>query len=62
MAKKKQEGYAIATLQIIFASIRSFFEIHYFPLRMRIGDYPKGDGNGVKRASKRSHTSRKNYS
>ena len=39
--KKKQDGYAVATQQIAFASIRSFFEIHYFPLRMRRGDYPK---------------------
>jgi integrase len=52
IAKKKQEGYATATLQLMFASIRSFFEIHYFPLIMRRGDYPKGDSNGVKRATK----------
>ena len=52
IAEKKKEGYAIATLQIIYASIRSFFEIHYFPLRMRRGDYPKGDSEGVKRATK----------
>ncbi len=36
----------------MYASIRSFFEIHYFPLRIRRGDYPKGDSNGVKRATK----------
>lgn len=52
LALKRNEGYAPATQQIIFASIRSFFEIHYFPLRMRRGDYPKGDSNGVKRATK----------
>ena len=52
IGKKKEEGYAIATQQIYFASIRSFFEIHYFPLIMRRGDYPKGDSNGVKRATK----------
>jgi site-specific recombinase XerD len=52
LAKKKEEGYATATLQIIFASIRSFFEIQYFPLRMRRNDYPKGDSNGVRRATK----------
>jgi integrase len=51
ISKKKAEGYAIATQQIYFASIRSFFEIHYFPLIMRRGDYPKGDSNGVKRAT-----------
>jgi hypothetical protein len=52
IAAKKKEGYATATLQIMYASIRSFFEIHYFPLRIRRGDYPKGDSNGVKRANK----------
>ncbi len=52
LAKKKVEGYAVATRQIYFASIRSFFEIHYFPLIMRKGDYPTGDSNGVKRATK----------
>jgi integrase len=52
IAKKKKDGYAVATQQIYFASIRSFFEIHYFPLIMRRGDYPKGDSNGVKRATK----------
>lgn len=34
--------------------IRSFFEIHYFPLIMRRGDYPKDDSNGVKRATKKA--------
>jgi integrase len=52
LAKKKQDGYSVATQQVIFASIRSFFEIHYFPLIMRKGDYPKGDSDGVKRATK----------
>lgn len=52
IAKKKADGYAVATQQLYFASIRSFFEIHYFPLIMRKGDYPKGDSNGVKRATK----------
>jgi integrase len=52
IAKKKTDGYAVATQQLYFASIRSFFEIHYFPLIMRKGDYPKGDSNGVKRATK----------
>jgi integrase len=52
LAKKKEDGYSVATQQVIFASIRSFFEIHYFPLIMRRGDYPKGDSDGVKRATK----------
>ena len=51
IGKKKQEGYAVATQQIVYASVRSFFEIHYFPLRMRRGDYPKGDCEGVKKAT-----------
>lgn len=52
IAQKKANNYAVATQQIYFAAIRSFFEIHYFPLIMRRGDYPKGDSNGVKRATK----------
>jgi hypothetical protein len=52
IVNKKQNGYAIATQKIYFASIGSFFEIHYFPVIMRHGDYPKGDSNGVKRATK----------
>ena len=52
ISAKRKEGLAPATLQIYFASIRSFFEIHYFPLRMRRGDYPKGESLGVKVATK----------
>ena len=52
LAKKRDEGFKIATQQVIYASIRSFFEIHYCPLIMRKGDYPRGDSNGVKRATK----------
>ena len=48
ISAKRDDGLAPATLQIYFASIRSFFEIHYFPLRMRRGDYPKGESLGVK--------------
>jgi integrase len=43
--------YAPLTRQTIYASIRSFFEIHDYPLRMRRNDYPKGKGIGVKRAT-----------
>lgn len=50
--KKKQDGYSIATQQVIFASIRSFFECHYLPLKIRRKDYPKGDSDGAKRATK----------
>ncbi len=52
IAQKREEGYAIATLQIYFACVRSFFEIHYYPLVMRKGDYPKGESFGVRRATK----------
>jgi integrase len=52
IAAKAKEGYSPATLQTYFASIRSFFEIQYCPLRMRRGDYPKGESLGVKAASK----------
>ena len=52
IAKGKDDGLAPATLQIQFAAVRSFFEIHYYPLRMRKGDYPKGDSIGVRAATK----------
>ena len=52
IAAKTKEGYSPATLQTYFASIRSFFEIHYCPLKMRRGDYPKGESLGVKAATK----------
>ena len=52
ISKKRDEGFKVATQQVMYASIRSFFEIHYYPLIMRKGDYPKGDSNGVKRATK----------
>ena len=51
IAFKRKEGYKVATLQVMWASIRSFFEIHYSPLIMRKGDYPTGDSDGVKRAT-----------
>ena len=54
IADQKSKGYSPATLQIIFASVRSFFEIHYVPLRMRRGDYPKGESIGVRRANKKA--------
>ena len=40
------------TMQTIYASIRSFFELHEYPLKMRRKDYPKGDSQGVSRATK----------
>jgi integrase len=52
IAHERERGYAPKTLQTIFASIRSFFDIHYYPLKIRKGDYPTGDSNGVRRATK----------
>jgi integrase len=54
IAAKREEGKSSATLQIYFASIRSFFEIHYYPLIMRRGDYPKGESLGVRVATKQA--------
>jgi hypothetical protein len=34
IAYEKEIGYAPLTLQTIWASVRSFFEIHYYPLMM----------------------------
>lgn len=52
LAEQKKKNYAPLTLQTIYASVRSFFEAHYYPLIMRKSDYPKGDSNGAKRATK----------
>jgi hypothetical protein len=46
------QGFKPATLQLHFAAIRSFFEIHYYPLKMRRGDYPTGESLGVRAATK----------
>jgi len=50
--KPNGEYFKPTTLQTIFASIRSFFELHDYPLKMRRKDYPKGKGIGVRRATK----------
>src|SRR3990170_2665267 len=47
-----REKYAPKTLQNIYASVRSFYEIHEYPLIMRKNDYPKGDSNGSIRATR----------
>lgn len=52
IAEEKKKNYAPLTLQTIYASVRSFFGAHYYPLIMRKSDYPKGDSNGAKRATK----------
>ena len=49
---KEAKGYENGTLQVVFAAIRSFFEMHYCPLRTRKKDYPKNTPNGVRRATK----------
>jgi site-specific recombinase XerD len=51
---KKCREYENGTLQVVFAAIRSFFEMHYCPLRTRRKDYPKSTPNGVRRATKQA--------
>jgi integrase len=51
---KKVREYENGTLQVVFAAIRSFFEMHYVPLRTRRKDYPKNTPNGVRRATKQA--------
>jgi integrase len=63
IAFQRKQDFKVATLQVIWASIRSFFELNYTPLVMRKGDYPTGDSEGVKRATDdaiRKALSRKN--
>jgi integrase len=52
LAHEKTKDYAPLTLQTIYASVRSFFEIHEYPLLMRKKDYPTGDSNGAEAATK----------
>jgi len=52
IAAKRKEGYSPATLQRYFAAVRSFFDTHYTPLKMRRNDYPKGESLGVRAATK----------
>jgi site-specific recombinase XerD len=51
---KKKREYENGTLQVVFASIRSFFEMNYVPLRTRRKDYPKNTPNGVRRATNKA--------
>src|SRR3990172_6680828 len=46
-----KQFYKPKTLQNIFASVRSFYEAHEYPLIMKRRDYPKGDGIGQLRAT-----------
>lgn len=43
--------YKPKTMQNIYASIRSFYELNDYPLKMRKSDYPKGEGIGQARAT-----------
>ena len=49
---REQREYENGTLQSVYASVRSFFDCHYYPLIMRKKDYPKATANGVLRANK----------
>jgi integrase len=48
----RDEGYSTSTQQVAFASVSSFFEMNYVPLRMRRGDYPSGDTLGYRAATR----------
>jgi len=52
LAYLDKEGMAVATQQVAYAAIRSFFEMHFQPLRMRRGDYPQGESLGSRVATK----------
>jgi len=54
LSECKSKGYTNGTLQSIYAAIRSFFELHYYPLQMRKKDYPKTTANGVRRATQKA--------
>ena len=47
----KDKGYSNGTLQVAHASVRSFYEMHFYPLRTRRRDYPKSTPNGARRAT-----------
>src|SRR3989337_635378 len=46
-----KQFYKPKTMQNIYASVRSFYEAHEYPLIMKKRDYPKGDGIGQLRAT-----------
>jgi len=48
----EERRFSTSTLQVAYASVRSFFEMHYQPLRMRRGDYPQGESLGSRAATK----------
>jgi site-specific recombinase XerD len=43
---QKEKQYSIASQQVAWASIKSFFETNYLPLVTRKGDYPSGESLG----------------
>jgi len=53
IAHLKEEGRSISTQQVAYAAVRSFFEMHYMPLRMRRSDYPIGESLGYRAATKK---------
>ncbi|KON34024.1 MAG: hypothetical protein AC479_02535, partial [miscellaneous Crenarchaeota group-6 archaeon AD8-1] len=57
IASLKDQGYSSSTCKVAYASIRSFFEINYMPLRMRRGSYPQGESLGS-RVATRDHIRR----
>lgn len=46
------KGNSVSTAQIGYAAVRSFYEMHYYPLRMRRGDFPQGESLGSRAATK----------
>jgi len=52
IAHLNDQGRSVATLQVGYASVRSFFDAHYMPLRMRRSDYPRGESLGLRAATK----------
>jgi len=48
----QEKGYAISSVQVAYAAIRSFFETNFMPLQMRKGDYPTGESLGHRAATK----------
>jgi len=52
VADLEDQRYSTSTQQVAWASVCSFFEMNYLPLRMRRGDYPEGDNLGYRAATR----------
>ena len=52
IASLEEEGFSISSQQVAYAAMRSFFDAHYMPLRMRRGDYPSGESLGHRAITK----------